>query len=239
MDSAKSHSIGQRNVKRVSAKARSFSLSRSAQRELREILADSAEELTPILEQLVRDHLSDSNVADRHALRRMRNSAGRVKKEQLAAALRVVLQRIDDAMPFMPDWRSLADMLPGHDSGGQYAKWREFRQAVEVRLQSLARIPRAPAGRPKNIDYSCLAHDLAIVLRVAGIKVTKSRMGRFARVLEILLTEAYTTAPEDQFPLIREMANAVNEGTVEELRGRVRDTAHHRGNPEFWRQLVR
>jgi hypothetical protein len=73
-------------------------------------------------------------------------------------------------------------------------------------------------GRPPATNRRMLAVAVAAVLSLNNVRVTTSRGGAYARVLNTVFKEAYGTAADDPFRLIKHGSHAVKGATLDELR---------------------
>ena len=214
--------------------------SADAMADLRPLLGARAGTVVPQLQDLVREHLGPRARSRGGAWPRPPASSrrdGSVKIQKTITALRVVIRQIDEVLPFLKTVRVLTDLVQG---GSEWDRMTAFRVSATDRLRRLEGLHAMPSpmGRPTNIERRWLSYDVAVVLRLGGISVTASRSGKFASVLEVVLSEAYGSAPLDQFRLIKTIAGEVTNGTLPELRRAVENAADYYSDPPFWRRLA-
>jgi hypothetical protein len=212
--------------------------------ELRRLLGPAAQQLTPRLQEVVRDHVSPHAKERREAWYGRASSPkgdGSIEIRRTVTALRGLIKTLETADPVLRArfgmGGTFADLGP---SGNEWERLRAFREIAEKHLRYLEGCSRPwlqKRGRPKDIHRQQLAHDVAVVLRLGGVELTTSRHGKFARILESILFAIYHEAPEDMFRLIQRVVHAATEGTVDELRQNVSRAARYRTNPEFWLRL--
>jgi len=224
----------------------------AASDDLSRLLGAAARTLIPTLEELVRNHLSPEEQALRaNWVGQPKRATGRENAElrkvanaelrKVASALRTLIKSIDEGTSVLEAQLrgpTLRDMMIG---GNEWERLVAFRHTATERLQRLESraangLPRR--GRPIDLNRTWLASDVAVVLRFGGIRLTRSRVGTFAKVLTVVLDDAYGSAPDDLFRLVKTTADRVNRSTLAELRHSIEKSAWIHSNPSFRRHLA-
>jgi hypothetical protein len=95
-----------------------------------------------------------------------------------------------------------------------------LRDAVDQAMRFLkgAVSVRRGRGRPRSSPYDSIALDVAMVLKIAGVRLTTSRVGKFGQALTVVVGEAFgDRARAELFPSIKHATDWVKDLSVQDL----------------------
>lgn len=202
---------------------------------LRLALKRDSARLIPLFEALANDH---RRPAQGIVFTPSRRGADPIDREvrTLAAALLRLVKLVDGASPRLRARLGGVSAL-GALAGLDMNQWVPLQATRNLAAEVLAGLPKPlvirTSGRPRKEAQHSLAFEVALVLSLSKVRVSKNRDGQFGQVLREVAGEVYGASfPQELFPLIQEAADSVNELTPNMFLWLV----PYLHNPAFWQR---
>jgi hypothetical protein len=202
---------------------------------LRDALGSRTDAVAPLLEEIVGEYLQDRAKGWRGWAglvgtgQSLVATAHRRKAVAIAAALRILIRRIDEAGEDFEMGVRLQNTISAYMSTdgeppSEGAQLRSLRQVAQERLRAIAPATRgsqSTRGPKKNVWLRALVDDVALLLYLQGFEVRPGRETTFGRVLRAIDFEIFAGEAGTEwgtYRLSREAATDVNKSTPAEWR---------------------